>query len=228
MQNRKSAFVLALAFITLMLFSTIAIAEEAVAEKAVATGGTITEAYIEAYESNDQEKTFKIVEDNIEKVPAEIKTLIYSTMSPNIDREKKESTLYIAEQMAITYKEVTGDFEPLREVKREQFESKLSKAVNSVGKDGVHIIETPKETEGRKNYFSPDNIIIKKGETVRWHNTDELAHLFASFSIIGKGGLFTPNIDPAATWEYTFEEPGEYYYLCFIHKGMLGKVTVEE
>ena len=59
-------------------------------------------------------------------------------------------------------------------------------------------------------------------------NEDEVAHLFASFSIIGKGGLFTPNIDPGASWEYTFTEPGEYYYVCFIHKGMVGKIRVTE
>ncbi len=218
MQNKKSASFFIISAALLILLSTTAIAEE--------TG--ISDAYIKAYDSNDQEKIFKIVEDNQENIPAEIKTLIYSTMGANSDPEKKESTLYIAEQMAITYKEVTGDFEPLRGVKREQFENKISKAVISVATDGVHIIETPKETGGKINFFSPDNIVIKKGETVSWQNTDHIAHLFASFSIIGKGGLFTPNIDPGASWEYTFEDAGEYYYLCFIHKGMLGKVTVEE
>lgn len=195
---------------------------------AFASESGIVEAYIKAYEANDRELAFKVVDDNVEKIPAEIKTLVYSTMSPNVETEKKESTLYIAEQMAITYKEVTGDFEPLREIKKVQFESKLSEQVISVAKDGFHIIETPKATDEKHNYFSPDNMIIKVGETVRWHNKDDIAHLFASFSIIGKGGLFTPNIDPGATWDYTFEEAGEYYYLCFIHKGMLGKITVEE
>lgn len=193
-----------------------------------AAESSISEAFIEAYDANDQDKLHKIVEDNAEKVPAEIKALIYSTMGPNVKPEKKEATLYIAEQIAIIYKDVTGDFEPIRGVKREQFESKLSEPVISVAKNGIHIIETPKKTDGRYNFFSPDNIVIKKGETVSWQNTDKIAHLFASFSIIGKGGLFTPNIDPGASWEYTFEEAGEFYYLCFIHKGMLGKVTVEE
>ena len=193
-----------------------------------AAGSGMTEAYIKAYDANDQELSFKIIDENVEKVPAEIKALIYSTMSPNVDSKKKEATLFIAEQIAITYKEVTGDFEPLRGVKKIQFESKLSERVISVAKDGFHIIETPAETDWKHNFFSPDNMVIKKGETVRWYNTDKIAHLFASFSIIGKGGLFTPNIDPGATWDYTFDEAGEYYYLCFIHKGMLGKITVEE
>lgn len=218
MQIRKCLPVLFFAFSLTILFSTSSSAE----------GPTITETYVEALETNNQELTFKIISDNVEMIPKELKTLIYSTMGPNVEAEKKEATLYIAEQMAITYKDVTGDFEPLREIKREQFESKLTEKVISVAKDGVHIIETPKETDGKHNYFTPDNMVIKKGETVRWHNTDKIAHLFASFSIIGKGGLFTPNIDPGATWDYTFEEAGEYYYLCFIHKGMLGKITVEE
>jgi hypothetical protein len=36
--------------------------------------------------------------------------------------------------------------------------------------------------------------------------------------IIGKGD----------TWEYTFNEPGEYFYICFIHRAMIGKITVVE
>lgn len=219
MQIRKSAILFTFAVAVLLLFATTIIAESS----------EIADAYIAAYDSNDQEAILKVVADNEEKVPAEIKALIYSTMGANVETQKKESTLYVAEQMAITYKEVTGDFEPLRGVKKEQFESKISEAVVSVAKDGVHVIETPMKTkDGRFNFFSPDNMTIKKGETVRWQNTDHIAHLFASFSIIGKGGLFTPNIDPGASWEYTFEESGEYYYLCFIHKGMLGKITVEE
>ncbi|MBE9531810.1 MAG: hypothetical protein IME98_03285 [Proteobacteria bacterium] len=216
---RKITYILVFAFSINILICSSGVA----AEK------SITESYIEAFETNNQTMTYKIVEDNVEKIPAELKTLIYSTMAPNVEAEKKEATLYIAEQMAITYKDVTGDFEPLREIKKEQFESKLSVQVISVAnKDGVHIIETPKEKDGHYNFFTPDNMVIKKGDTVRWYNTDKIAHLFASFSIIGKGGLFTPNIDPGATWDYTFEEAGEYYYLCFIHKGMLGKITVEE
>lgn len=219
MQTKKIIPILALGLSILILTSTSAFAENS----------SITEAYIKAYEANNREETYNIVEKNVEKIPSEIKTLIYSTMGANADPEKKEATLYIAEQIAITYKDVTGDFEPLREIKKEQFERKISKSVISIAKDGYHIIETPQGKEGeRHNYFSPDNITIKKGETVRWHNTDKIAHLFASFSIIGKGGLFTPNIDPGATWDYTFEKAGEYYYLCFIHKGMLGKITVEE
>ncbi|MBE9531253.1 MAG: hypothetical protein IME98_00435, partial [Proteobacteria bacterium] len=116
MLTRKITYILVFAFsITILICSS-----------GVASEKSITESYIEAFETNNQTMTYKIVEDNVEKIPAELKTLIYSTMAPNVEVEKKEATLYIAEQMAITYKEVTGDFEPLREIKKEQFESKLS------------------------------------------------------------------------------------------------------
>jgi plastocyanin len=183
--------------------------------------------FIAAYKANDRDAMRAVVEKNSEKIPAEIKTIIYKTMSPNTPAEEKDPLLYAAELMGIEYNELTGDFEPLKEVKRVQFEKQLTKPVRSVAKDGVHIVRSPLGTADHFNYFEPDNIIIKAGEKVRWVNEDKIGHLFASFSIIGKGGLFTPNIAPNESWEYTFIEPGEYFYLCFIHKGMIGKVTVE-
>ncbi len=184
--------------------------------------------FLKAYEAKDTEKMRGIVMYGKDKVPSEVQTLIYTTMSPNTPEDKKEAYMYAAELLAMEYKEVTGDFEPIKGVKRAQFEAKLSKEVVSEIKDGVHIIRTPLKSEEKHNYFEPDNIVIKAGETVSWVNEDEIGHLFASFSIIGKGGLFTPSIEPGKSWEYEFTDPGEYYYLCFIHKGMIGKVRVEE
>ncbi len=219
MHKKRLAHTLTLTVVFLLSLFTIANAEYS----------TVVSEYVKAYELNDEGAALKVIEENVEAVPSEVKALIYRSYSPKETQEKKDAYLFIAEQMAMDYKDVTGEIDLIKESKRAIFEQKLDKEVVGVlNKDKVHIIDSPKETATQKNYFVPNNLVIKAGETVRWSNTDDIAHLFASFSIIGKGGLFTPNIAPGTHWEYTFAESGEYYYLCFIHKGMVGKIRVEE
>jgi plastocyanin len=113
-------------------------------------------------------------------------------------------------------------------VKKISFEVRLSPPVVSTSVDGIHIIDMPGVTEEVKNGFNPDNIIIKKGETVRWINSDEIEHIFSSTFFIGKGGISSPSIKPGEGWEYKFENTGEYFYICFIHRSMIGAITVEK
>ena len=35
-------------------------------------------------------------------------------------------------------------------------------------------------------------------------------------------------IEPGQSWDHTFHSPGEYYYVCFSHKVMYGKIVVKE
>ncbi len=184
--------------------------------------------FMKATDTRDTMKLKELVEANKDAVPRIIKTIIYKTYSPSTEADVKEYLFYVGETVARTYNEVTGDLEPLIEIKKVSFESHLSKPVRPEPVDGVYIIETPPPSGDRKNVFVPDNIIIKKGSTVRWVNTDNISHVFASMSYIGKGGLYVPNLKPGETFEMTFNEPGEYYYICYIHKGMIGKITVEE
>lgn len=93
----------------------------------------------------------------------------------------------------------------------------------------VVFLEKSTDKDGKiRNVFSPDNVIIKQGEKVRWVNEDKYKHLFASTMqfLGGMGGISSPDVEPGESWEYKFEKPGEYFYMCFIHRGMLGKVTV--
>jgi len=188
----------------------------------------ITKSFIDAFEKNDAVKMGSIVKDNKDKVPAEIKSIIDDALLPGTSKEDRDSKLYIAEYMAKVYKDTTGDFVPLKDAKKKIFETKLSPAVRPAETNGVYIIETPKSTDKEHNFFKPDNIIIKKGSTVRWVNNDINGHIFASMPFIGDGGIFSPTVNPGESWEHKFEKPGEYYYLCFIHQSMIGKITVEE
>jgi plastocyanin len=198
------------------------------------TGGAISEEsgfakeFIKAFDANDEQRMTLLVEMKKDSMPVEIKALIDEAMDTDIQKDERLSILYIAEVMAIHYKEITNDFEPLKEVKRAAFNAQIPGAVRSTPQKGVHIVAMPMRTDTVKNRFSPANIIIKKGDTVRWVNKDNVDHIFSSITYLGAGAILSPMIEPKGSWEYTFDVPGEYFYICFIHAGMLGKITVEE
>jgi len=95
------------------------------------------------------------------------------------------------------------------------------------------------------NRFAPEELTVAVGETVTWtfvgpgHNVSgvpdhspetsipEGADPFASYGADGSPNDIEP-ID--ATYEHTFETPGEYTYVCIPHirTGMIGTVVVEE
>lgn len=183
--------------------------------------------FLAAYDAKDAVGMTEITEKNKEKIPSEVLALLYEAVLPKTTEEDRKANFFIAELLAKSYKDATGDLEPLLNVKRTVFESKLTQPLTSATEGGVHIVELPEANENETNIFKPDNIIIKQGETVRWMNRDTVAHVFASMRFIGIEGIFTPKIQPGESWEYKFEKPGDYYYLCFIHMGMVGKVTVE-
>ncbi len=187
----------------------------------------IAQDFERAVDRGDLNGMRRIVEENLNDIPPVIEALVEEALLPGTSKEDREASFYVAERMASEYKEVTGDFGFLKKVKRASFESQLHSPVRSTPEDGVHTVEAM-STEEVKNIFRPDNIVIKKGETVRWVNNDTVSHLLASMPVIGMKGLFSPSINPGEEWAYTFEEPGEYYYICFIHKLMHGKVTVTE
>lgn len=172
-------------------------------------------------------KMESVVEKYKVQMPDKINELLEAALKPGLSKEAREERFYILERLATVYKDVTGDFNPLKDTKKGIFESRLGPAVVSRQASGVHIVETV-STDTVKNMFRPDNIIIKNSDTVRWVNNDTTTHLLASvMTSIGRGGIFSPIVEPGQSWEHTFYLPGEYYYICFIHKIMYGKVLVE-
>lgn len=191
-------------------------------------GSEITQDFLDAFTNKDTVKMSSIIKENKDKIPTEVKALTDKAKLPETTKEDRESNLYLAELIANTYKDVTRDIEPLKLVKQTAFNSKLSLAIHSTPGEGFHIIKMPKPSEEGKYILEPDNIIIKKGESVRWVNTGETEHILASMPLISVPGLFSPKVEAGQSWDYKFEKTGEYYYLCFIHKIMYGKITVEE
>ena len=80
-------------------------------------------------------------------------------------------------------------------------------------------------------FFVPSEVIINVGDTVVWTNSDYATHTVTSgfideFEKFGE--LFdSGTAEPGSTFEYTFDTPGEYPYLCEIHPWMIGNVIVK-
>jgi plastocyanin len=70
--------------------------------------------------------------------------------------------------------------------------------------------------------FIPAQLTIKAGETVVWKNTDSILH-----TVTSNDGLFNENVQPGATFSYTFTAAGTYNYVCTLHPGMNGTIIVE-
>ena len=70
--------------------------------------------------------------------------------------------------------------------------------------------------------YSPSVIQVSSGTTVTWKNDDQIIH-----TVTDLGGEFDSGfIQPAETWQYTFDSNGFYYYYCSIHPWMEGAVIV--
>jgi plastocyanin len=72
--------------------------------------------------------------------------------------------------------------------------------------------------------FNPAEVRVGVGDTVTWTNNDSVAHDVTadSFSSGEPGGMSAGD-----TFEHTFEEAGTFDYVCTVHPGMEGTVTVE-
>jgi plastocyanin len=75
------------------------------------------------------------------------------------------------------------------------------------------------------NRIGPAEITIEKGDTVRFHNQDEMP---GGHTIIADDGSFSsPPLAKGASWSYTFPDGGVYPYHIKEHPSAKGKVTVE-
>ncbi len=69
--------------------------------------------------------------------------------------------------------------------------------------------------------FNPKILRIKVGDTVRWENQDSALHDVVS-------DTFSSSPFPKGdTFSYTFNQAGDFSYLCSLHPVMTGKIIVE-
>jgi plastocyanin len=77
-----------------------------------------------------------------------------------------------------------------------------------------------------KNFqFVPKAATVKVGQTVTWTNSDSAPHN----AVDEKGGAFKSELfNKGETYEFTAKEAGTINYVCTIHPGMEGTLTVTE
>ncbi len=189
----------------------------------------ILQAFQEAMlEDNSLVKKFIVTKLGARAKPF-ITKLIDEAVSPITPATRKNELLATAMNLAKSYGEMRGDQSFHKSIHRRTFTARLSKPVASepTGAGGRHEVHTPEATLTIINIFTPDNIVIKRGETVRWVNHDKVAHVIGTFDFLSDGHFFAPHIAPSREFEFTFTEAGDYYYICYIHKSMIGKIQVE-
>ncbi len=91
------------------------------------------------------------------------------------------------------------------------------------GGDGDEV-EVVRIVDGTDEGFQESNLTIDAGTTVRWRNMDSQPHT----STADDGEWDSGNLDPGDTFEFTFDEPGEYPYHCQYHGPQTGSITVTE
>ena len=97
----------------------------------------------------------------------------------------------------------------------------------------THMVDVPTGTsvpgcEDTNSCYSPADITINSGDTVKWVDIDTAAHTVTSGTKnSGPTGVFDSGLLlPDASWSFTFDETGNYDYFCLVHPWMQGSVTV--
>ena len=75
-----------------------------------------------------------------------------------------------------------------------------------------------------KNFdFIPMKLAVPVGSTVRWKNLDAEPH-----TVVSDQGLFrSGGLDQNDTFEFKFDRPGTYRFICSIHPTMMGTIVVK-
>jgi plastocyanin len=72
--------------------------------------------------------------------------------------------------------------------------------------------------------YGPGEITIKKGDTIKWVNQDDMPHTVTASS----GKIESGNMDKGKEFSHIFDKSGNYEYTCTYHPGMTAKVKVTE
>jgi plastocyanin len=84
------------------------------------------------------------------------------------------------------------------------------------------LIVEPNLQDAMKWTFDPPRLEARVGDTVTWRNTGTLQHTATADSNAFDSGM----VDPGATFEHTFDQPGVYVYHCTPHPWMKATVRV--
>ena len=99
----------------------------------------------------------------------------------------------------------------------------------------THMISIPQGAgtpgcENTSECYLPFSLEIQVGDTVLWSNDDTAAHTVSSGTPAdGMDGIFDSSLFMSGTsFEFTFDESGEYPYFCMVHPWMTGEIIVNK
>jgi len=173
------------------------------------------------------------VQDNAPAISAPVVT---KTVKPEMQKDPFADIADKVKQEAPTTTEKTVEIK--EEVKMEEkpvapVEEKPVAPVEESSEPKTVSVEIPTGTsspgcETSNACYSPASITINAGDTVEWKNTDTAAHTVTGGSPAnGPSGVFDSSlIMGSASFEYTFDEAGNYEYFCMVHPWMVGDVKV--
>ena len=111
--------------------------------------------------------------------------------------------------------------------------AKAEAAVTAATGPTTHAVDIPKGTsvpgcETSNACYTPADIKVKAGDTVKWINVDTAAHTVTGGSPAdGPSGVFDSSLVMAsAEYAFTFDKAGSYKYFCMVHPWMVGSVSV--
>jgi len=86
------------------------------------------------------------------------------------------------------------------------------------------VVTMPAGTAATSGNFSPAKIVVIIGQnnTVTFTNDDSAPHTVTA----DDGSFDSGNLNPGASWTYTFTTPGTFTYHCNYHSFMHGTVVV--
>ncbi len=81
--------------------------------------------------------------------------------------------------------------------------------------------------EETRECYLPYEVSVAVGATVTWSNDDVAVHTVTSGKKVIHDGLFDSSIFMSGTtFEFTFDDVGDYDYFCLVHPWMTGIVNV--
>lgn len=94
-------------------------------------------------------------------------------------------------------------------------------AVAAIGSaTAAHAAEHTIVMEGVK--FEPAELTVERGATVVWANKDPFPH-----TATARGAFDSKEIEAGKSWKWIARKAGSYDYVCTLHPGMKGKLTVK-
>lgn len=79
-------------------------------------------------------------------------------------------------------------------------------------------------TVDTKNFaYLPSEIVVAAGSTVRFTNSDSVAHTVAAVD----GSVDSKDMAEGTSWSHVFAKAGTYAYYCAYHRYMKGTVVVK-